>query len=836
MADKYVFYKVFDNQIVVMQDALGRVHYHIKCPCIVSGDFKYFIDLIQINPMFYGHDANFLPQTNSWYDVNYVFNWYTDYCYSTPLTMMFQQYDLLRFSVNSYQQTLALDDLNKCHVNLYKQMSRLIQKKVVSGTTSTGYQNIYHLNKLGPSGSMYNDIYFQVGLTDQFYTYLSSVSFNNTDYLVEYNKLNDDQKLMFGLSNDQYYSSDGEFYYIDDNDDFKPYSGACFDRKEYYITRVISGETNAYCFDGTSPDYVDEDDMSNLALDWKSIGGKSKGWKAGDYIVLSKRDPQGFYLYQQNQKYYYYDQNERLVHQYKGQIESCLIVPSTDPSYTSQYYTGLAFWFNDQTRYIYTKPSTIQIEGYNGGLLGVKSQTDKLEKGWYTDYWGSVHYPLQFDSTSGWFFATYISEYYPQDNTYVWLNDYTQSSPPLYWTENPDQEEPFYVHMGYYFRNDCQADPVDAGSGYYMTYNSYFYPLKYNFVSGYYIQTDQDNYFYLSDYDHLEDRPTYYYLTGEYPKVCLIGFSDLCYHYDNQYNLQLIMTSAYYDTRFGDLINTISPAPYNKDNFNSLNEQIYCPKCINRNLSPFILRKNYNYGWDYDDNNDYLSTLTMARFFTSTHLISKDVETRELPYYQHRDGGPAVIQFGEDDYVGWSMGIKTVLFTKADSQYIHDHWYSYYDDVMSTMLSDIKGVYCQILTGVWIKPYGVRNSDLEYNFRANGYFYQTLQLDKEYAFCPWFMKTPNPIDLLEQQEGWSDFLLRLKDKSYYYDNFYNNFYENKLLSSFKCNDPEQFGFYGVDYFQGAYYVRPISGVTTLDGSEQLNLAPAALTSQTIPEE
>ena len=79
-------------------------------------------------------------------------------------------------------------------------------------------------------------------------------------------------------------------------------------------------------------------------------------------------------------------------------------------------------------------------------------------------------------------------------------------------------------------------------------------------------------------------------------------------------------------------------------------------------------------------------------------------------------------------------------------------------------------------------------------------------------FCPYFLQSGDVIDVLSTQDGWDDYLTRLKGYSTVYNSFENNFYGNIIYDKFLHQTS------GVASFMACYYVRPISGVTTLDGS------------------
>lgn len=827
---KYVWYAVIDNNIVVLKDDEGRIHYCSACPC-VHDKYKLFVDLIEYQPLLNAHPASNMPNRPGQYDTQITFNYFDrDYVVSDNLSALiytFPQFNYFESNSKIFQQTVPLNVGREAHIDIFKQNSDLVYQRIVSGEVLGDYSNVWHWNKFGDNSSNYLCTYLEIPNTAQFYQYVSSLAFNNVNFDLSANYDLSLQREQFAVPSAAYVGYTW-YYDVDDYDSFRPYLRMMWDKKQYYATRVISADNTAYCYTTDQPN--DVYDMSNIAVLYQTIGGTLNKPQVGNYVYIGTINGYQIGLIKIGEKYYYYDNEYRLVKQYKNSVASCQVVASAfvNQYYSnSKYYTGLAFEYNNQTKYIYSKPSKLSIQSYNYGYLypDIYQTYIDIRSGYYTQYNGYYH-PLQFNSSSGWYFATYLSEYDPEDNSYVWLNDYTEESPPLYWQKDGNT---YYTYNGPYYIEDQtynQIVEVLTGNGFYTCKDGSFYEVKYNSTSGWYFITynsSPENYTYILSGGTSTEPPPYNYTEDDvFYKVGQANW----WRRKNDDNIHLLI-DAYYDIRFGDLINIYSPAPYyGRENYDA-NRAFFNAKYNHKNMSPLVKYDTVRREWIADRID--VSTTTIASFLTSRNLDDIVTNSNFINGYSNIDN-PAAVQFGLDEGYNNNISITTFRFSKPTAEEIQSKWNDYYNNSMSSVLDDLCGVYCQILTGVFIKPNSdspknIYNRNMQYQFRANGTFYQTLQFGKEYYFCPYFLQSGDVIDVLATQDGWDDFLTRLKGYSTVYNNFENNFYGNIIYDKF-LNQTS-----GVVSFMACYYVRPISGVTSLDGSQQEHLAPAALIDQ-----
>ena len=828
MADEMKKFYIKNGKILINSN--GKVIFDDHC-CCEEKLAPLFVDLIEYQPLLNAHPASNMPNRQGQYDTQITFNYFDrDYAVSDNLSASiytFPQFNYFESNSKIFQQTVPLNVGREAHIDIFKQNSDLIYQRIVSGEVLGDYSNVWHWNKFGDNSSNYLCTYLEIPNTAQFYQYISSLAFNNVNFDLSTNYDLSLQREQFAVPSAAYVSYTW-YSDVDDYDGFRPYLRKMWDKKQYYATRVISADNTAYCYTTDQPNGVY--DMSNIAVFYPTIGGTLNKPQAGDYVYIGTVNGDQMGLLKISEKYYYYDRDYRLVKQYKNSVASCQVVASAFVNQyypNSKYYTGLAFEYNNQTKYIYSKPSKLSIQSYNYGYLSpdVYQYFIDIRSGYYTQYDGYYH-PLQFDSSSGWYFATYLSEQYPEDNSYVWLNNYTEANPPVTWTKDGDT---YYTFNGpYYIENQTYNSLVEVltGNGFYTCKGGYFYELKYNSTSGWYFITDIDspeNYTYvLSGGTSTEPPPYNYTENDDFYKVGQANW----WRWKNDDEIHLLI-DAYYDIRFGDLINIYSPASYYGSENYDANRTFFNAKYNHKNMSPLVKWDTIRREWFSEAEND--PTTTIVSFLTSNNLDDIVTNSNFINGYSNIDN-PAAVQFGLDEGYNNSISITTFRFNKPTAQEIQSNWNDYYNDSMSSVLDDLCGVYCQILTGVFVKPNSespknIYNRNMQYQFRANGTFYQTLQFGKEYYFCPYFLQSDDVIDVLSTQDGWDDFLTRLKGYSTVYSNFENNFYGNIIYDKFLHQTS------GVASFMACYYVRPISGVTNLDGSQQEHLAPAALTSQ-----
>ena len=121
---KYVWYKVINNNLVVLKDDLGRIHYCSTCPCI-NDKYKLFVDIIEIQPYFNAHIAAAMPNPAGAYDTHLTFNYYdssdiAQHPTMKPYIFTFQDWDFFHYRNRIYQQTVSLDVSRAAKIDLFK--------------------------------------------------------------------------------------------------------------------------------------------------------------------------------------------------------------------------------------------------------------------------------------------------------------------------------------------------------------------------------------------------------------------------------------------------------------------------------------------------------------------------------------------------------------------------------------------------------------------------------------------------------------------------------------------------------------------------------------------
>ena len=201
-----------------------------------------------------------------------------------------------------------------------------------------------------------------------------------------------------------------------------------------------------------------------------------------------------------------------------------------------------------------------------------------------------------------------------------------------------------------------------------------------------------------------------------------------------------IVTPIYYDTFYGNVIK----ANYNEE---GVIPQMYnrCKEMINAYsysfASPFVkyVVSKYDYKsldeYGYVDDDVELSALVSQDNLKQTSNTVDGYLYNNSHYNQWTDWG------GSPKNNGTDYTIKKHQFQKMTTTEINNiSWGSDAQRVPSdyggNYLASMKGLYCQILTGFWLRREDDNYSGINNvtGIRKNGYFYQTLQFDTKYHF------------------------------------------------------------------------------------------------------
>lgn len=254
------------------------------------------------------------------------------------------------------------------------------------------------------------------------------------------------------------------------------------------------------------------------------------------------------------------------------------------------------------------------------------------------------------------------------------------------------------------------------------------------------------------------DRPPYWY----YPYQMFIGTITSGKYFYDQYDQIVPIVPAYYDTYYGHLIDSYSIDDYVTDKWNSY-DQPYNPnsayvkakEMINNYAysycNPFIkyVETEYHYVNDALGNN-YTDNPTIEQFFElykdpDYPLTGDIVNTQYMFDRSWLDGWKMAPDWGGNGPAG-DLEYRTITqkFVKMTPAEINDPYIvavsgiDYVDKDLSGALAMQQGVYCQILTGFWLRnDYDKRDSSSYNNVRGirkSGVFYATLDFDTEYKF------------------------------------------------------------------------------------------------------
>lgn len=200
-----------------------------------------------------------------------------------------------------------------------------------------------------------------------------------------------------------------------------------------------------------------------------------------------------------------------------------------------------------------------------------------------------------------------------------------------------------------------------------------------------------------------------------------------------------IIIPIYYDTFYGNVINHYGYIDQNNiggiasdywwQSVNMIHDHNYTFTC------PFIKLVETNYNYNTGDDNP-----TIANFITNTYLTETTSNSNLLFSYHY------AYQFASDwggnkpgddvDDPDYNYTCQTQMFKKLTQQQIEDPFVvptGQIDYDLSAVLPFMDSLYCQILTGFWIRKKSDDNEGV-CGIRKNGYFNQLLSFDTEYKF------------------------------------------------------------------------------------------------------
>lgn len=254
------------------------------------------------------------------------------------------------------------------------------------------------------------------------------------------------------------------------------------------------------------------------------------------------------------------------------------------------------------------------------------------------------------------------------------------------------------------------------------------------------------------------DRPPYWY----FPYEMFYGVITSGRYFYDQYNKIVPIVTAYYDTYYGHLINTWSIDDYVTDHWNGYDQE-YNPNPAYFRIKDMI--NNYAYSYcnpfikyvetEYHYVNDalgenYTDNPTIAQFFQlykdPDYPFSGDIVATEYLFDKNwSESWRMASQWGGN---GPSNDLeyrtRTQKFVKMTAEEINDTYIvpvsgiSYVDKDLSAALALQQGIYCQILTGFWLRNDYDKRDYYEKNnvrgIRKSGVFYATLNFNTEYKF------------------------------------------------------------------------------------------------------
>ena len=226
--------------------------------------------------------------------------------------------------------------------------------------------------------------------------------------------------------------------------------------------------------------------------------------------------------------------------------------------------------------------------------------------------------------------------------------------------------------------------------------------------------------------------------------------------YNGTYQIGIV-TPIYYDTFYGNVIK----ADYNQPvqfSYDSIYQK--CKEMVNDYCysfaSPFVkyIATQYNYEAVDEHNNVVdidLSTLLTDQYIQKFYTydddtgdiidVTENIFVAEQKALYQNNNKNQIATWGGNPKSSNDYSIKTQKFVKMTQQEINnivwtgENW-KVDSAYAGNYLAAMKGLYCQILTGFWLRSYNDTGSNMKNatGIRKNGYFYQTLDFDTEYQF------------------------------------------------------------------------------------------------------
>ena len=929
-----------DGKILVNSE--GHIYNCDICPCTkqFQSNSGMFAELIEVQSKQFTIQANKVP-TDIWQGHvnipyrNKVFNGWNNWQtanYSTsipnlvPCTFFFTDYDYFYVDGKKTEwHILPLNAQNEININLYKQTSELNKHRVVSATIHDDHSSKLHQNKFGQNDEYLNiQLHIDINNTSA-YQYLSSIAFNQVDYDIGENDTPSTTISQFGpkLSDKTIasnYSGAGLYYitttpvYGNPNTNkeqyyYKPYNEKIWDRKQYYVSRIMTGYNRAYCYHRGEPTGT-QWNIDNLFSNTTVCGGKDCNYQAGDTIYLGKPND-GYengvvFLHKVEDKYYYYNRTTRLINEYPQdndhEVSSFILSAKTFTEPVSKYYTGLRFKIGNTFQYLYTRPEKVEISGYSTSNedFGVLSenllQRDIINEPTYGIVFDSDGpLPLKYDSSIGWYYIESVDENLVS-NRNIPLNIMNENGVNVRdEIDVPENEQAYYsgwtgtvVHLDSYYYNIYYGDWGDypymkegpvVNTGYYIFSGESFYPLvwqdniwKFKYSENSWKQlTDRTN----------ENNPYSYWYDYLGKEIYFINYGTY-YKIDNDQLTCIIPHDILYDSIYGHTIDTQIWHDTEHAEGHLVDYRILPHQYEHRNLSPFLRFKTVTYKFkDYkpaDSDNVNDSLLTISDYLTGAGRLSDkstptvgttwntdgcNISLREWNGESYADGNYIYkmgITYGQRLYSFDLITFKISLPTNDERTYTYNNELNSMEKeqnlhLLSSLESNLRGVYCQIITGLHIQPVGQGSEDdcakpnEKYQYRQQGSFFQVLEFDKQYAFGIHFLMNKDsnnnlidPITTLNTHNTWTSYLTTLttsqgNPNSYRnYSSFGNLFQRTSNMSALVNTDSTE-GSLGSNLFKIAYLVLPISGVTSISNNNSdghlNNLAPATLTGLTL---
>ena len=301
-----------------------------------------------------------------------------------------------------------------------------------------------------------------------------------------------------------------------------------------------------------------------------------------------------------------------------------------------------------------------------------------------------------------------------------------------YYTNNgyPDTQSFYTIHSGanYWYVLSGNGSDVQIP----LTGGDYRYPQKSTAVEN---QNRPPYWYFNSSYDGRQvSRKWGWFSTILSGKYIYIPENYTIPNVKNVNNRIGIVVPIYYDTYYGNAIKNNSYEP-------GTDTQVYkrCKEMINSNsysfASPFVKYIETKYNYYVDD-----GSVQLGDVIDDQYLIPSNPSTIEATDYLYQQNGFDYVATWGGTPDGDTYTTRTQKFLKMTQQQINsiiwtgDAW-KVSTDYAGNYLASMNGLYCQILTGFWIRNYADRGAGARAaGIRKHGYFFQTLNFNTEYKF------------------------------------------------------------------------------------------------------